>query len=649
MCGITGFWKPRENNEKVLMDEIIKMTRIIINRGPDDEDFYVDKKAGTALGHRRLSILDLSSKGRQPMESFSGRYVIVYNGEVYNYKELRKEIENNFNINFKSNSDTEVILAGFEVWGTEKTLKRMNGMFAFALWDKKKREFCLARDRIGIKPLYYGIQDGILFFASELKAIRANRFFKPEINRNALALFFRHNYISAPYSIYKSVKKLEPGHYAIIDKNLNVNIQCYWDIERLIEEGIKNPIDLSEKEAISWLEKLLLDSIKKRMIADVPLGAFLSGGIDSSTAVALMQAQSNIPVKTFTIGFYEDNYNEAKFAKDVAKYLGTDHAELYVTPKEAIDVIPKLSDMYDEPFSDSSQIPTFLVSQLARRYVTVSLSGDGGDELFGGYNRYFRASNIWNKINFMPLILRLQIIRIISLFSPEFIDNFFKPIKVIVPNKFKQILSGDKALKFSEILTSTSPDELYKRLISHWKSPEELVLNSKEPRTVLDDFLRIKDFMPNFKNRMMFFDFMTYLPDDILTKVDRASMAVSLEARVPMLDHRIVEFSKKLPLDFKIKNGKSKWILRQVLYKYVPKKIVERPKMGFGVPIDIWLRGPLRGWAEDLLNEKRIMEDGILSYEPIKKLWQEHLSGKRNWQYLLWDILMFQAWKKRWM
>ncbi|MCD6401845.1 MAG: asparagine synthase (glutamine-hydrolyzing), partial [Anaerolineales bacterium] len=606
MCGITGFWQLKGNNKELLKDTIIKMTKTFTHRGPDDSGFYINKETGIALGHRRLSILDLSPKGHQPMESFSGRHVIVYNGEVYNYKELRKEIENDFNIKFKSSSDTEVVLAGFEVWGIEETLKRLNGMFAFALWDKKEKKLYLARDRIGIKPLYYGVQNGILFFASELKAIRANRFFKPKINRNALALFFRHNYIPAAYSIYKNVKKLEPAHYAVIDRNLNINIQCYWDIKRITKEGIKNPIDLLEKDAVFELERLLLDSVKKRMIADVPLGAFLSGGIDSSTVVALMQAQSNISVKTFTIGFYEDNYNEAKFAKDVTKHLGTDHTELYVTPKETMDVIPKLPDMYDEPFSDSSQIPTFLVSQLTRRYVTVSLSGDGGDETFGGYNRYFWADNIWEKINFMPLILRSQITKIISLFSPEFIDNFFKTIEVIVPEKFKQTLYGDKLHKLSEILTSRSPDEIYKRLISHWKSPETLVLNSIEPKIIIDDFFRIKNLIPEFKDRMMFFDLMTYLPDDILTKVDRASMSVSLEARVPILDHRIVEFSKRLPLSFKIKNGKSKWILRQVLYKYVPKELVERPKMGFGVPIDNWIRDPLRDWAEDLLDEKKI-------------------------------------------
>lgn len=648
MCGIVGFWKIGAENNEALKKEVSIMADTLSYRGPDDKGIYVNEK-GVALGHRRLSILDLSLKGHQPMESFGGRYVIVYNGEVYNYKELKKELENDFNIKFKSDTDTEVVLAGFEVWGIEETLKRMNGMFAIALWDKKERELFLVRDRIGIKPLYYGVQNGILFFASELKAIRANRFFKPEIDRNALALFFRHNYIPAPYSIYKNVKKLEPAHYAVIDRNLNIDIKCYWNVKEISEKGIKNPIDLSERDAIFELEKLLLDSVKKRMIADVPLGAFLSGGIDSSAVVALMQAQSNVPVKTFTIGFYEDNYNEAKFAKDVAKHLGTDHTELYVTPKETIGVIPKLPDMYDEPFSDSSQIPTFLVSQLTRRYVTVSLSGDGGDETFGGYNRYFWADNIWEKINFMPLILRSQITKIISLFSPEFIDNFFKTIEVIVPEKFKQTLYGDKLHKLSEILTSRSPDEIYKRLISHWKSPETLVLNSIEPKIIIDDFFRIKNLIPEFKDRMMFFDLMTYLPDDILTKVDRASMSVSLEARVPILDHRIVEFSKRLPLSFKIKNGKSKWILRQVLYKYVPKELVERPKMGFGVPIDNWIRDPLRDWAEDLLDEKKIKRDEFLNPEPIRKLWKEHLSGKRNWQYLLWDVLMFQAWKKRWM
>lgn len=403
---------------------------------------------------------------------------------------------------------------------------------------------------------------------------------------------------------------------------------------------------LDENDLVFELEKLLKDSVKKRMMSDVPLGAFLSGVVDSSAVVALMQAQSLMPVKTFSIGFYEDQYNEAKFAKAVAKHLGTDHAELYVTPKEAMDVIPKLSDMYDEPFSDSSQVPTFLVSRLAKKYVTVSLSGDGGDELFVGYNRYLWADKIWRKMRVMPHPFKFRIARFISTFSPDTWDSLFRKMEFLLPTRFKQTLYGDKLYKLSEILTGKSPDEIYNRLISHWKDPEKLVIGSKEPKMILDD-QSIKGVIPKFKDRMMFFDLLTYLPDDILTKVDRASMAVSLEARVPLLDHKVVEFSKKIPLKYKIRNGESKWILRQILYKYVPRALIDRPKMGFGVPIDSWLRGPLKDWAEELLSENRLKKEGILNPEPIRQKWREHLSGKRNWQHHLWDVLMFEAWMEK--
>ena len=648
MCGITGFWEIEGEKREILTDIVVNMTSTLSHRGPDDVGFYVDEKNGVALGHRRLAILDLSERGHQPMESFSGRYVIVYNGEIYNYKDLSKEMRDNFNIDFKSNSDTEVLLAGFEVWGIEQTLKKINGMFAFALWDKKEKRLYLVRDRIGIKPLYYGVQGRILFFASELKAIIANRFFKPTLNRDTLALFFRYNCIPAPYSIYQDIVKLEPGHYAVIDKDLSVNIYCYWDVENVVEEGIKKPLLLSENETILELEHLLSDSVKIRMISDVPLGAFLSGGIDSSTIVALMQSQSNLPIKTFTIGFNEDYYNEAKFAKKVAEYLGTDHTELYVTPREAMEVIPGLAEMYDEPFSDSSQISTFLVSQLTRKYVKVSLSGDGGDELFGGYLRYVWADSFWNKIRFMPYFLKFGMTKIISLLPLETWDNLFGKVEYLLPKRLRQTLYGDKLYKIAGILRSKSPDDVYKGFVSHWKAPENLVLGSNEPETILDNF-SIKTSIPNFKERMMFSDLVTYLPDDILTKVDRASMAVSLEARVPILDYRVVEFSKKLPLDFKIRNGESKWILRNILYKYVPKELFERPKSGFGIPVGNWLRDDLRDWAEDLLNESEIKKEGILNPALIREIWKEHLADKGDWQYLLWDVLMFQAWKKKWM
>ncbi len=647
MCGIVGFWKFKSEDKDSLEDSIKQMTDKLTHRGPDDTGFYLDENQGIALGHRRLSILDLSLRGHQPMECPFGRYIIVYNGEVYNFNEIRKDIEKE-GVKFKGNSDTEVILAAISKWGLERALSVFNGMFTFCIWDKKERRLYLVRDRIGIKPLYFGVQKGILFFASELKALCANQLFLPEIDRNALALFFRHNYIPAPYSIYQNIQKLKPGHYAVVDKNLNVSIRCFWDIRRITEQGIEHPLDLSEKESIDEAEKLLFDSVSKRMVADVPLGAFLSGGVDSSTVVALMQAQSSIPVKTFTIGSYEESFNEAGFAKMVAKHLGTDHTELYIKSEEAAEVIPRLADIYDEPFSDSSQIPTFLVSQLTRKFVTISLSGDGGDETFGGYNRYFWAGSIWNKIKYLPAFLRSELAILLKSVSPVGWDKMFGKFEFLLPNIFKQRLLGDKLHKLADILTSFSNDDLYLGLVSHWRRPEDLILNSQEPKTILRDET-VKKKIPNFVDRMMFFDLTTYLPDDILTKLDRASMSVSLEARVPILDHRIVEFSRRLPSSLKIGKKENRWLLRQVLYKYVPKELIERPKMGFGIPLDAWLRGPLRDWAEDLLDEKKIKRDGFLNPEPIKKLWREHLSGRRNWQYLLWDVLMFQDWKQRWM
>lgn len=646
MCGIAGFWKIKEINKELLIDNAAKMSEALTYRGPDDFGVYTDEKNGIALSHRRLSILDLSPKGHQPMESFSGRYVIVYNGEVYNFQELKTEIDNNFGVKFKSDSDTEVILAGLEVWGIENVLKKMNGMFAFALWDKKERKLCIARDRVGIKPVYFGVQNDVLFFASELKAIRANDFFEKKMDINALASFFRFNYIPAPYSIYQNIKKLKPAYYAVIDSNLNINMHCYWDIKKITEEGNRYNYKLSEKESIYDLETLLLDSVKKMMIADVPLGAFLSGGIDSSMVVALMQKQSSVPVKTFTIGFDDNDYNEAKYAKNVADYLGTEHTELCVTPEEARNVIPKLPCIYDEPFSDSSQIPVFLVSQLAKQYVSVGLSGDGGDELFGGYTRYLMANNIRKRISILPYFSRIMLSKMITLLSPEVWNVFFKKIEHIFPSKYRQTLYGDKFYKLAEVLIGKNPDEIYKDIVSHFRTPEDLVINSKEPVTILyEDSIQLTD----YNDIMMFYDFITYLPDDILTKVDRASMFVSLEARVPLLDHRVVEFSKIIPLSFKIRDGKGKWILRQILYNYVPEKMLDRPKTGFGIPIGEWLRHPLKDWAENLLDENKINSDGLLNYEHIKKLWSEHLSGKRNQQYLLWDILMFQSWKEKWM
>ena len=647
MCGITGFWSFTSENKVNLTEIVSKMNSFLAHRGPDDRGVWVDEIHGLALGHSRLSIIDLSSSGHQPMQSSCGRYVISYNGEVYNFKEIRETLENR-GVSFRGHSDTEVVLAAISTWGLQDALKKFNGMFSFALWDKKDSKLYLVRDRVGIKPLYFGIQKNILFFSSELKAIRAHPSFDAELDFNNLALFFRHNYIPAPFCIYKDLQKLLPGHFAVISMDSKIKVVNYWDIREISSRKGKEYLDLSEKKVESTLESLLLDSVNIRMRSDVPLGAFLSGGVDSSLIVALMQAQSSLPVKTFTVGFYKDEFNEAQYAKKVAEHLGTKHTELYVKPKQAQEVISRLPDIYDEPFSDSSQIPTFLISQLTRHHVTVSLSGDGGDELFAGYNRYFRVKDFWEKTRFIPNPLKHFLSGTIRSISSDGWDRFFSRVRFLMPDIFKKKMFGGKLYELTEFFNCRTTDDLYKRFISHWTKPQELVAIAKEPATVIGD-RSLSTEIPDFVDRMMFLDLVTYLPDDILTKVDRASMAVSLEARVPMLDHRIIEFSKKLPLNLKIKREKSKWLLRKILYKYIPEKLIDRPKMGFAIPIDTWLSGPLRDWAEDLLSKDGMRKEGILDPEPIHRLWREHLTGKCNWGHLLWDVLMFQSWYKRWM
>ena len=619
------------------------MVASIRYRGPDDFGVWCDERVGIGLGHARLSILDLSPEGHQPMVSASGRYVISYNGEVYNFAELRSEL-GVVGQKFRGHSDTEVMLAAFEEWGIEKAVQRFVGMFAFALWDKQTRTLTLGRDRLGEKPLYYGWQGEAFLFGSELKALRAHPAFRAEVDRNALALLLRHNYIPAPYSIYQGISKLSPGCLLTVSlSQRNPRIVPYWSGKQAIEAGLAHPFEGSESAAVSALEALLKDAVGQQMVADVPLGAFLSGGVDSSTVVALMQAQSSRPVKTFTIGFHEEGYDEAPHAKSVARHLGTEHTELYVMPKEAMDVIPRLPALYDEPFSDSSQIPTFLVSELARRHVTVSLSGDGGDELFGGYNRYFWATNIWRRVGWAPQPMRAALAGALMALPPSTWNGVFRGLSRFLPVGWRYANPGDKLHKLAEILAVRTPEEIYLDLVSHWKQPTEVVRGTQEPPTVLTDPAQWAN-LPDFEQRMMYLDQMTYLPDDILTKVDRAAMGVSLETRVPFLDHRVVEFAWSLPLSMKIRHGQGKWLLRQVLYRHVPKELMERPKMGFGVPIDVWLRGPLKGWAEELLDEGRLQREGYFDPRPIRGKWAEHLTGRRNWSYYLWDVLMFQAW-----
>ena len=516
-------------------------------------------------------------------------------------------------------------------------------MFAIAIWDKQELTLSLVRDRIGEKPIYYGWQGDSFLFGSELKALRAHPAFRAEIDRGALCLYMRHNYIPAPYSIYQGIAKLQPGCLLTVSlRQREPQVRAYWSAAQVAEAGVANPFNGSAEQAVDELELLLKDSVRQQMMADVPLGAFLSGGVDSSTVVALMQAQSPRPVKTFTIGFSVEGYNEAVHAKEVAKHLGTEHTELYVTSGQAMEVIPRLPSLYCEPFADSSQIPTFLVSQLAKQHVTVSLSGDAGDELFCGYNRYQLTNSLWQKLALVPAPLRALMAKGITAVSPTAWDS----LAGIIPGAGRYVALGDKLHKGAGVLASPTVDELYLGILSHLRNPEDLVIGGQEPPTSLTD-LRPKLGGLSEVERMMAQDTTSYLPDDILVKVDRAAMGVSLESRVPFLDHRVIEFAWSLPLGYKLRAGQTKWPLRQVLYRHVPRELIERPKMGFGVPIDSWLRGPLRDWAEDLLGESRLRQEGFFNPAPIRQKWAEHLSGKRNWQYHLWDVLMFQAWLEK--
>lgn len=623
MCGIVGFV---DQNGKITEPEVTlrQMINGISYRGPDSNGTWTE--SGIGLGHARLSIIDLTSDGHQPMSSKSNRYIISYNGEVYNHKHLRQELASQ-GVGFKGSSDTEVILASIETWGLQKAVSRFVGMFAFALWDRVERRLYLIRDRLGIKPLYYGEIDGVFIFVSDLRALSSLPFFTKPINRDAVVQYLRYSYIPAPSSIYKHIQKLLPGHILSFDLgdtlvDLEHKSKPYWSLTSVVEKGIENPFNGTSEEAIGQLDILLKQSIKDEMVADVPLGVFLSGGIDSTVVTALMQAQSEIPVKTFTIGFQEEKHNEAKHAKAIADYLGTNHTELYLNAKEALDVIPKLPDLYDEPFSDSSQIPTYLVSQLARKHVTVTLSGDGGDELFYGYHRYNFSQNIWRKIEWLPFNIRSALGSLMN---------------SVVPARSRKLHA------IADMLSYETADELYQRVISHWKNPRDVVIMpNKGPE--LYGMPTQKPVLPKFGERMMFYDINGYLPNDILVKVDRASMGVSLEARVPLLDHRIVEFAWSLPMGLKQRGQQGKWILRNVLYRYVPRNLVDRPKHGFSIPISEWLNGPLREWAEELLNERKIREQGFFNPTPIRDKWSEQTKGKGKWHYYLWDILMFQSW-----
>ena len=634
MCGIAGYIGEIKNPS----DCLTKMAQAINHRGPDSNGLWIGQE-GIGLAHTRLSILDLSTAGHQPMHSVSGNYVLIFNGEIYNHEYLRSELESISNRNWLGHSDTETLLASIEEWGIEDTLAKVKGMFAIALWDKKSKNLYLSCDRIGEKPLYYGWVNQQFVFASELKSIKQFPAFKNKIDRNSLAMFLRFNSIPAPYSIYENIYKLEPGQIIKIhSKSKQVQKNSFWSIEEVYKNGNMNKFTGTSKEAVDKLEHLLSSAVSSQMQSDVPLGAFLSGGIDSSTIVSLMQSFSNSKVNTFTIGFNSKEYDEAKHAAKVAKYLGTDHYDKYVTDSDALNVIPNLPNIYDEPFADSSQIPTFLVSEFAKQKVTVALSGDAGDELFGGYNRYIFSEKTLNTILKAPSIIKKLASKTIFSISEE---KWTSLLGGYMNNSFANI--GNKIHKTADILSSESIRDLHLKLVSQIYNPSEWLKNANEYKSKLnDDIVRFEEL--NSIESMMAYDLISYLPTDILTKVDRAAMSVSLETRIPFLDLDVIEFSASLPVEFKIRNGVSKWALREVLYRYVPKDLIERPKMGFGVPLAEWLRGPLKDWAESLLDEKRLQQEGFFNVEFVRDKWLEHLNGNRNWSFQLWNVLIFQAW-----
>lgn len=643
MCGFAGFYGPPHFNASKLEQVARSMADAIIHRGPDMGGVWVDPSQGIALGHRRLSILDLSSAGQQPMASASGRYIVVFNGEIYNHMDVRRVLDRAGQAPvWRGHSDTETLLGAFEAWGIEASLQRCVGMFALAIWDNSHCSLTLARDRLGEKPLYYGWNAGVLMFASELKALKRHPAFSGTIDRDALASFMRYRYVPAPLSIYSGIGKLPPGMLLKVQGG-NAERQgaprAYWSFSEVIQNAISKPWRGSDEDMLVELEERLKGAIRQQMVADVPLGAFLSGGIDSSTIVALMQSQSSRRIKTFTIGFDAAGYDEAGHAKAVARHLGTDHSEHYVTPDEALSVIPQLPLIYDEPFADASQIPTYLVARMARQHVTVSLSGDGGDELFGGYNRYHLTQRTWGMLSRFPVATRRLAAGALNMLSPSTWESILDPFQKLAPVSMQHANIGEKVRKGAMVLPAADNQHLYELLMVHW--PEMVVLGATkiqpQPR-------KVPAGLTSLVEQMMALDTVGYLPDDVLCKVDRAAMAVSLETRMPFLDHRLLEFAWSLPLEIKVRNNTGKWALRQLLHRHVPMQLVERPKMGFTVPLDHWLRGPLKDWAAALIDESRLRQEGFLDSCLIQRAWKEHLSGVRNWQDKLWVVLMFQSW-----
>ncbi len=638
MCGIAGIVLT-DRSQPVSEARIRAMCDRLKHRGPDDQGVWTREGAG--LGHSRLSIIDLSPLGHQPMASADGRYLITYNGEVYNFLDLRAELEV-LGHQFRGGSDTEVMLASFVEWGIERAVARFLGMFALAVWDREKRTLYLVRDRMGVKPLYWSLHQGLLLFGSELKALMAHPGWRGEVDREAIAAFVRHSYVPGPATIFRDVHKLGPGTILSLDASGVPRIEAYWSLRGAVARASTAQVIEDEIDATERLDALLRDAVRRRMIADVPLGAFLSGGIDSSIVVALMQAQSNSKVRTFSIGFHQKAYNEAPHAKVVAAHLGTDHTELYVSPREALEVVPRLPDWFDEPFADASQIPTFLVSAMTRKHVTVALSGDGGDELFAGYPRYRLAETLWRRISYTPTALRRGAGAILQWIPEPVLDR----VGCVLPQRVRPLKFGRKLHRLAVLLQLPVDDGLHAELAAAWPDEHRLVLETNGALRIAPE-PDLRSVLPDFLSRMQYYDMRTYLPDDILVKVDRCSMAVALEAREPLLDHRLVEFVWSLPRHFKVRQGETKWLLRRVLHRYVPSALVERPKMGFSVPLGEWLGGPLRDWAQSLLSPARIAADGIFAPDEVDRLWNEHQDKRANRETVLWNLLMFQAWRDR--
>lgn len=621
------------------------MAARIAHRGPDDDGVWCDAPAGLVLAHRRLSILDLSPAGHQPMSSCSGRFVMVFNGEIYNFQDLRGQVEGARSIApiWRGHSDTEVLLEGFELWGVEATIGRSVGMFAMAIWDRQERELYLARDRMGEKPLYFGWQRGVFLFGSELKSLTGHPSFERDVDRDALALLLGHNYIPAPYSIWSGIAKLPPAHcLRLREGQTEPDIRAYWSLADVAVAGQAAPFAGSDSEAVDELEKLLGDAVALQMVADVPLGAFLSGGVDSSAIVAMMQARSSRPVRTFTIGFDQPGLNEAGHAKAVARHLGTDHTELYMSPSDLLGVVPRLPQYYDEPFADASQIPTRLVAGLARRHVTVSLSGDAGDELFGGYERYFLARGLWGRLAGIPGPARRALAVCLDAAAGSADETGLRKSRP-VPGRWRGRPLDARFRQAAELLRCCEAEDVFRGIVSHWRSPAAIVRGAASRPTALSSGITMPA-VGGFEHRMMYLDAMSYLSDDVLCKVDRAAMSVSLETRVPLLDHRVVEFAWRLPLRLKVRGDQGKWILRQVLYRHVPQALIDRPKVGFGVPLASWLRGELREWGADLLAPDRLAREGFFRPEPVLRRWNEHQACVQDWHFSLWSVLMFQAW-----